>query len=106
MMSFHRGPSSPDEGNVAIIQNTTKASEHTAVRARSGSLSDIDRKVKQHLRLVRRRPDGDETFDGRTPDQVIHSGGSTLPRFQKYRGAAKSCAKARAAARTSQSSSG
>ncbi len=65
----------------------------------AASFAEIDRKVEHicvpfNVVVVRKTPDGDEVFDGRTPDQVIRSGGLTLLRFQSYRGAAKSCPKA------------
>ncbi len=61
---------------------------------RAGSFSDIDRKVDHicvpfNVVVVRKRPDGDETFDGRTPDQLIRSGGLTLLRFQNTGGLLK-----------------
>jgi len=66
---------------------------------KASSFADVDRKVDHicvpfNVVVVRKTPDGEETFDGRTPDQVIRSGGLTLLRFQNYRGAANSCAKA------------
>jgi hypothetical protein len=66
---------------------------------KAGSFADVDRKVDHicvpfNVVVVRKTPDGEETFDGRKPDEVIRSGGLTLLRFQNYRGAAKSCAKA------------
>ena len=66
---------------------------------KANSFSDVDGKIDHicvpfNVVVVRNREDGDEVFDGRTPDQVIRSGGLTLLRFQNYRGAAKSCPKA------------
>jgi hypothetical protein len=63
------------------------------------SFADIDRRVDHicvrfNVVVVRKSPDGEATFDGRTPDQVIRGGGLTLLRFENYRGAAKGCGKA------------
>jgi hypothetical protein len=76
---------------------------HAAVAGKlvykANSFSDVDGKVGHicvpfNVVVVRNRDDGGAVFDGRTPDEVIRSGGITLLRFQNYRGAAKSCPKA------------
>jgi len=66
---------------------------------RASSFADIDRKVVSlcgpfSVVVVRKGEDRADVFDGRTPDQVIRSGGLTLLRYQNYRAAAKSCPKA------------
>jgi hypothetical protein len=66
---------------------------------KANSFSDVDDKIAHicvpfNVVVMRRGEDANDVFDGRTPDQVVRSGGITLLRFQNYRGAAKSCAKA------------
>ena len=61
-----------------------------------GSFSEVDRVIDHvcspfDVVIVRKGPDAEAKFDGRTTDNVVRIGGLTLLRFKDYPGAAKGC---------------